>query len=88
MAQKWEYLNKKYVADSEWATLGEQGWELAGLKNDGAFGTCGYIFKRPKDEKFPEITPQQRQQWTNERANSNDNFSESEMEDICRAFNR
>ncbi len=86
MAQKWEYLNKKFVADSEWATLGEQGWELAGLMNSGTIGTCGYIFKRPKDEKFPEITPQQRQQWTQERANSNENFSESEMEDICRAF--
>ena len=86
MAQKWEYLIKKYVADSEWATLGEQGWELAGLMNSGTIGTCGYIFKRPKDEKFPEITPQQRKQWSQEHAASNDNFTETEMEDIYKAF--
>lgn len=87
MAQKWEYLTKKWVANDEWATLGEQGWELV-LNETNAGTTVGYIFKRPKDEKFPEITPQQRQQWTQERANSNENFSESEMEQICRAFNR
>lgn len=87
MAQKWEYLNKKYVADDEWATLGEQGWELVvGVGYDSAHTT--YTFKRPKDEKFPEITPQQRQQWTQERANSNDNFTEAEMEDIYKAFSR
>lgn len=88
MAQKWEYLNKSDVLNSEWATLGEQGWELAGLITTATRGTSGYIFKRPKDEKFPEITPQQRQQWTNERANNNDNFTESEMEDIYKAFSR
>ena len=87
MAQKWEYLNKDFIRNDEWAELGEQGWELVvGVPHVGSSTT--YTFKRPKDEKFPEITPQQRQQWTNERANSNDNFSESEMEDICRAFNR
>lgn len=85
MAQKWEYLQKHQVRNDEWATLGEQGWELAGINND-VHGASGYIFKRPKDEKFPEITPQQRQQWTNERANSNENFSESEVQEICRAF--
>lgn len=85
MAQKWEYLNKSDVANSEWATLGEQGWELVGFNSTGHGKEC-YIFKRPKDEKFPEITPQQRQQWTQERANSNDNFSESEVQEICRAF--
>lgn len=85
MAQKWEYLKKDYVADDEWAKLGEQGWELVvGVGHDSAHTT--YIFKRPKDEKFPEITHQQRQQWTNERANSNEKFTESELEDICRAF--
>ena len=86
MAQKWEYLNKDYVADDEWATLGEQGWELVvGVPRSGG-GHITYIFKRPKDEKFPEITPQQRQQWTNERANSNEKFTESEMEEIYKAF--
>lgn len=85
MAQNWEYLRKDWVANSEWATLGEQGWELVLNETNGG-STVGYIFKRPKDEKFPEITPQQRQQWTNERANSNEKFTESEMEDICRAF--
>ena len=85
MAQKWEYLNKKFVADSEWAILGEQGWELV-VGVGYANGHTTYTFKRPKDEKFPEITPQQRQQWTQERANSNENFTESEMEDIYRAF--
>lgn len=85
MAQKWEYLTKKWVANDEWATLGEQGWELV-LNETNAGTTVGYIFKRPKDEKFPEITPLQRQQWTQERAASNDYLPESEIQEIVRAF--
>ena len=87
MAQKWEYLKKSYteMKDSDWGKLGEQGWELVTTQN-----SCGtsvnYIFKRPKDEKFPEITDTQRQEWANERANSNDNFTESKMEEIYKAF--
>jgi len=46
MAQKWEYLRKDWVANSEWATLGEQGWELVLNETNGG-STVGYIFKRP-----------------------------------------
>ena len=46
MAQKWEYLRKDWVANSEWATLGEQGWELVLNETNGG-STVGYILKRP-----------------------------------------
>ena len=87
MAQKWEYLKKSNIEmkDSDWGKLGEQGWEIVTTQNVGGT-TISYIFKRPKDEKFPEITDTQRQEWANERANSNDNFTESKMEEIYKAF--
>jgi hypothetical protein len=93
MAQKWEYqiLHMQKMTDEQLGKalteLGKNGWEIAVGLNNGPYGTTtGIILKRPEDEKIPEITPQQRQQWTNERANSNEKFTESEMEDICRAF--
>ena len=79
MAQKWEYLNKEYVADNEWGKLGEQGWELVTTQN-GAGNTIGYIFKRPKDEKFPEITDTQRQRWAKE--STNQDFGDLDLADV------
>ncbi len=93
MAQKWEYkvLDYRKYTDTQLrinlSELGKNGWEIAVGLNNGPYGTTtDIILKRPVDEKIPEITPQQRQQWTNERANSNEKFTESEMEEIYKAF--